>query len=153
MTVYRIADTRHAIFDSTGAMQSGGRWNSIGVPVIYASESYSGALLEVLVHINLNHPGKSHRVVEISIPEHALVETINPKDLPGWDADDLKVSRKFGDLWVRESRSVALRVPNIVTGGREYNLVFNPAHPAFARIEVGPPEIIQWDQRIFRSRN
>jgi RES domain-containing protein len=44
---YRIADARHAIFDPTGAMLHGGRWNSIGHRVIYAAATYAGALLEV----------------------------------------------------------------------------------------------------------
>ena len=53
MIAYRIADARHPIFDGTGAMLRGGRWNSIGQRVIYAAESYAGAMLEILVHANL----------------------------------------------------------------------------------------------------
>jgi RES domain-containing protein len=32
---------------------NGGRWNSAGKRVIYAAQTYAGALLEVLVHANL----------------------------------------------------------------------------------------------------
>jgi len=69
MIAYRIADGRHPIFDATGAMLHGGRWNPIGLPVIYASETYAAALLEILVHANLSQPPKNHRVVQIDIPE------------------------------------------------------------------------------------
>jgi RES domain-containing protein len=53
MIAYRIIDARHPIFDPTGAMLHGGRWNSVGGRVIYAAETYAGALLEILAHSNL----------------------------------------------------------------------------------------------------
>jgi len=74
MIAYRIADLRHPIFDPTGAMRHGGRWNSIGVRAIYAAETYAGALLEVLVHSNLSQPPKNHRVVRIVVPDRVTVE-------------------------------------------------------------------------------
>ena len=45
MEAYRIADSRHPIFDPTGAALYGGRWNSVGKRVIYASVSFAAALL------------------------------------------------------------------------------------------------------------
>ena len=45
MRAFRIADRRHPIFDGTGAKLTGGRWNSPGRPVIYAAETFAGALL------------------------------------------------------------------------------------------------------------
>jgi RES domain-containing protein len=53
MIVYRIAGARHPIFDATGAMLYGDRWNSVGLRAIYAAETYAGAMLEVLVHSKL----------------------------------------------------------------------------------------------------
>jgi RES domain-containing protein len=73
---YRIADSRHPIFDATGAMLHGGRWNSAGLRAIYAAETFAGALLEVLVHANLSQPPKHHRVVRIEVPDNLKVETV-----------------------------------------------------------------------------
>ncbi len=53
MLAFRIADKRFPIFDGTGARLVGGRWNSPGKAVIYAAETFAGAVLEVLVHSNL----------------------------------------------------------------------------------------------------
>src|SRR6266436_2721595 len=50
LRAFRIADMRHTIFDGSGAMIHGARWNSPGRRVIYAAETYAGALLEILVH-------------------------------------------------------------------------------------------------------
>jgi RES domain-containing protein len=150
MIVYRIADARHPIFDATGAMLHGGRWNSVGLHAIYAAETYAGALLEVLVHSNLSRPPKNHRVVRIAIPDEVKLETIFAGDIKGWDVEDMKASRSFGDRWIQESRTAVLRVPSVVTQGRENNIVFNPAHPDFAFIQAEAPELVRWDARLFR---
>ncbi|MEO8737889.1 MAG: RES domain-containing protein, partial [Edaphobacter sp.] len=86
MYAYRIADARHPIFDPAGAMLHGGRWNSIGKRVIYAAETYAGALLEVLVHSNLSQPPKNHRVVAIDIPIEVKIETVSIDLIDDWDA-------------------------------------------------------------------
>jgi RES domain-containing protein len=152
MIAYRIADARHPIFNATGALRTGGRWNSIGQPVIYAAESYAGAMLEVLVHANLSAPPKNHRVVRITIPESVEVETLLASDLPGWDAEDLIVSREFGDRWLKEMRSAVLRVPSVVTEGRESNILINPLHAQFSLIQAAAPEPVRWDARLFAAR-
>lgn len=150
MEAFRIADARHPIFDPTGAMLNGGRWNSPGKRVIYAAETYAGALLEVLVHANLSRPPKNHQVVRIMIPVEVPVESLDPAQVPGWDAEDNSVSRGFGDRWFDEKRTVILRVPSVVTQGREFNVVINTEHPQFALVQAGPPEAVVWDARLFR---
>jgi RES domain-containing protein len=152
MVVFRIADGRFRIYDATGAMLKGARWNSIGVPVIYAAETFAGAMLEVLVHANASRPPKHHQLVRITIPDGTSRETLPVAKLPGWNNDDSLVSRAFGDQWVREARSAVLIVPAVVTEGRENNVVINPAHPDFAHILAGPQEPIHWDDRLFHSK-
>ncbi len=149
MVAYRIADARHPIFDATGAMLHGGRWNSVGQRVIYAAETYSGAMLEILVHANLSVPPKNHRVLRISVPSNAKVETVSVSSLRGWNLEDLSVTRDFGDRWLREMRTAVLRVPSVVTEGREANVLFNPLHPQFALVTAAAPERIFWDARLF----
>jgi RES domain-containing protein len=149
MFAYRIADARHAIFDPTGAMLHGGRWNSPGRRVIYAAETFAGALLEVLVHANLSQPPKNHRAVQIEIPNSIAVETVTAEQLPEWNAEDMIASRAFGDAWQAGNRTAVLRVPSVITGGRESNFVLNAEHPEFPLIKDGPPEAIHWDARFF----
>jgi RES domain-containing protein len=151
MIAYRIADARHPIFDPTGAMLRGGRWNSVGQRVIYAAESYAGAMLEVLVHANLSVPPKNHGVVRITNPEPLNIETVEPSALVGWDSEDLTVSREFGDTWLREMRTAVLLVPSVITEGRENNVLINPLHPQFSKISVSEAEHIHWDSRLFGS--
>jgi len=148
MFAYRIADARFPIFDPTGAALNGGRWNSTGKRVLYASESYAAAMLEVLAHRNAPRLPKHHQSIRIHIPAELLVETLQPEDLPGWDSADETASKAFGDLWCDSGRSPVLRVPSVVTHGPEFNLILNCNHPDFARITADSPVPLQWDQRL-----
>lgn len=148
MIVYRIADGRFPIYDGTGAMLHGGRWNSPGLPVIYAAETFAGAMLETLVHANLSHVPRTHMFVRIEIPD-ALIERVDADVVPEWEKPDLLASRAFGDLWLREARSAALLVPGVATSGREHNVLIHPRHPDFGRIVASTPEPLAWDVRLF----
>jgi RES domain-containing protein len=152
MRCFRIGDARFPLLDGTGARLHGGRWNSPGRGLIYASETYAGAILEILVHANLNRLPHTHAVLTIEIPESVSVERLMASDLPGWNSSSQIDSRAFGDRWLAEARTAALIVPSFVTQGREHNLLMNPNHPEFARILHNAPEPIVWDERLFPKR-
>ena len=127
----------------------GGRWNSPGRPLVYAAETFAGALLEVLAHSNLGRVPKTHAVVEIKIPDTIAVESLNGEDLPGWGDENQSASRAFGDQWLNEQRSAVLLVPSVVCGGREHNVLINPEHRDYRQIKAGEPEEFRWDKRLF----
>jgi RES domain-containing protein len=54
ISAWRIVQERysHQAFTGEGARLYGGRWNSPGVPMIYASQSRALAALEMLVHFD-----------------------------------------------------------------------------------------------------
>jgi RES domain-containing protein len=136
MHCFRIGDARFPLFDATGARLYGGRWNSPGRAVIYAAETYSGAILEILVHANLNRLPRTHALLTIEVPADVTVERLAASDLPGWDLPNQAISRAFGDRWLDDAR-------------REHNVLLNPAHPDFARIAHSRPEPVAWDERLF----
>jgi RES domain-containing protein len=151
MRAFHIADQRFPIFDGTGARLVGGRWNSPGRPVIYAAETFAGAVLEVLVHSNLGRVPKTHAVVEITIPDRVSIEAVAAGALRGWDAEDQTVSRAYGDRWLDEKRTAVLLVPSVVTRGRESNVVLNPEHSDLANITASRPQQVEWDERLFQG--
>jgi RES domain-containing protein len=152
MRVFRVADRRFPLFDGMGARLTGGRWNSPGTPVIYAAETFAGALLETLVHSNLGRAPKTHAVIEIGIPDLVIIESLRGNDLPGWDDEDQIVSRAFGDGWLLEQRSAVLLVPSVITQGHERNVLINPDHRDFSLITASMPEPVGWDRRLFQRR-
>lgn len=149
MQVFRIADGRHPLWDGTGALRVGGRWNSPGSAVIYGATTYAGAMLEVLVHTRIGKVPKTHVWVVGVVPDSVAVEKVTPIMLPaGWGDQESMVAREFGDRWVREGRSAVLLVPSVVTGD-DGNVVINPAHPGAGKIEVSAPRTVVWDTRLF----
>jgi RES domain-containing protein len=146
---YRIADRRHKIFDGEGAATLGGRWNSPGRRIIYAAETYAGAMLEVLVNSNIGRLPKYHAWIEILIGEDVSVEEFDPRKVRRWDAPDQRASRIFGDRWYDEKRSTVLIVPSAVVRA-ESNVVINQDHPGFGRLRASKPKPVVWDERLFR---
>lgn len=149
---WRIADGRFDPFSPVGASLVGGRWNSPGLGVIYASSSFAGAMLECLAHAGIGRVPRTHVALEIAIADAVAVERHDETSLPaGWDHADLRVARTFGDTWIRDLRTAVLVVPSVVAR-REGNVLINPRHPDFSRIAAGTPEPVVWDARLFALR-
>jgi RES domain-containing protein len=150
MRVYRIADGRHPVWNGTGAMLMGGRFNSPGRTVIYGATTFAGAMLEVLVHARIGKVPRTHVCVVAEVPNDVGIERATTSILPaGWDRPESEVARAFGDQWLAEVRTAVLLVPSVVAR-EECNVLVNPAHPMAARIVVGEPSPVVWDERLFR---
>ena len=152
MRIVRIADSRHPVWDGTGALLVGGRFNSPGRAVIYGALSFAGAMLEVLVHARIGKVPRHHVFVLADVPADLPVEQAETGALPaGWDTQDLDIARAFGNRWIDETRSAVLLVPSVVARG-EWNAMVNPAHPGAARLVVTAPQAVIWDTRLFTGR-
>jgi len=149
LRAFRIADMRHTIFDGSGAMLHGARWNSPGRRVIYAAETYAGALLEILVHASGSVP-RSQGYVEIEIPAGLSIEEITQDDVPRWDSPSFEATQDFGDRWYDERRTAVLIVPSVVTRV-ERNVLINQEHPEFPLIRATQAVAVRWDARLWKS--
>ncbi|QGZ40226.1 RES domain-containing protein [Pseudoduganella flava] len=113
---------------SMGARLTGGRWNSEGVPMVYASASIALAMLETLVHLGGGDLPFNRFLVRIDIPE-AQWNARSILEAPGgWDAIPAGItSRTAGDMWCAGARSLLLAVPSVVVP-EEHNILINPRH-------------------------
>lgn len=149
---WRIVKQRHvqSAFDGEGARRYGGRWNSPGTSVIYASQSRALCLLEVLAGIRSVKPLDAYLIIPIRF-ESSLLTRLEPGDLPAeWRHSPPPPStQRIGDRWAEEQDSVILRVPSSIVPD-ECNYLINPAHPDFARIEIATPEELSSDPRLLR---
>jgi RES domain-containing protein len=144
---FRIADRRHPIFDGTGAFLKGARWNSPGRPVIYAAETFAGALLEMLVHTRIGRIPRTHAAVEIAIPPDVSIEYCHPEQVDFLSAE---AARAFGDAWHHQRRSLILVVPSVAASGRGRNVLINADHSQLGVLRVSEPFEIVWDARLFQ---
>ncbi len=150
LQAFRIADSRHELFDGAGAYLKGGRWNSPGKRIIYAAQTYAGALLEALVHLNFDEVPDSHRWINIAIPQETQLEEVSADDIPAWNTNDFTAARQYGDRWYEQKRTPVLLAPSIVTAGIEKNILVNQQHPEFENIQAGETGEVIWDERLFR---
>lgn len=147
MEVFRIHDRRYGALNGTGAALRGGRWNPFGVPVVYASRSYEGALLETLAQTEIGRIPIGRVASRIHVPEDCRVETLEEADWPDWH--DRVRSHQIGRDWVDARHSVALVVPSYVARPWGLNVVLNPHHLDFRAVHVAEDVPVTWDARLF----
>ena len=87
MRIYRMCREKRAksfeeAFNGAGASKIGGRWNPKGMPAVYTSESTSLALLEILVHADLEDLPDDLVCVSVHIPDSVNVYELSVSHLP-----------------------------------------------------------------------
>lgn len=137
--------------DGEGARVSGGRWNSVGIPVVYTSATVSLAALELLVHLDPEDAPDDLVVIGLDIPDDVRMEEIQHDDLPrNWrETPAPRVLQALGDGWARRGETAVLSMPSVVVPG-ERNFALNPTHPDFPRIKSGKPTSFRFDSRLRR---
>jgi len=157
-SVWRIAtDTKEYEADDllgAGAKTTGGRWNEIGVPMLYASESRALACLETVVHLNAGGLPLNRYLVEITVPDDiwaaAEVETVHSLKV-GWDAEPAgRASVAHGSAWAKAKRSVLLFVPSVIVP-EECNILINAEHPDRDRLRARKVRKWLYDPRLAGS--
>jgi len=150
-TAWRLTKTRYLAraWDGEGARRAGGRWNSVGTAVVYASGTLSLALVETLVHLPSGIlPAYSAQRADF---DDSLVIVLEDADLPpDWRKDPPpESSRAIADGWAISGRSAALRVPSVVVP-MEFNYIINPRHADFAGVKIGKAIPFPFDPRLAR---
>ena len=152
---WRLSKRKYAVkaFTGEGSAITGGRWNTLGVPVVYSSLTLSLAVLEVFVHM-VNRPGQGEFVyTAANLPiDLREAERVDVQSLPAnWKEIELPALKLIGDEWAASQRSLALLVPSVIIP-EEWNIVLNPLHPRAASIELQPSIPFHFDQRLFTTR-
>lgn len=153
MRCWRICRRRYAAAATSGdgARLYGGRWNSRGVRVVYASTSLALAAIETFVNLEPRFQPTDFVSIEAEIPADVQVEKVTLNLLPPhWQRSRDESLHRFGDNWIRAGRAVALLVPAATIPG-EWNVLLNPVHVEFSRIKCGAPKPFEFDVRMFHG--
>lgn len=150
---WRIVKTRFAAsaFDGEGAREFGGRFNSVGTPLVYAASSRSLAILEMLVHIGDEKVLPSYSICSVEF-DRSAVRKLDVQDLPATWQDDPPPPEllAIGDAWVAGHESLVLEVPSVVVPS-EANYLINPNHAAFSTLRIGTAQPLTIDRRLLRK--
>lgn len=149
MTLWRVSN--HATLDGRGGLRASARWHTRGHRIVYCATTPAAALLEVLVHteVDVGDIPISLRYLQIEAPDSLTPERADMEALgPDWQ-DDTDVTRWYGDGWLRSGRSALLEVPSVIVP-ESWNVLINPLHPASASIRVTKVHEQSVDSRLLR---
>jgi RES domain-containing protein len=154
MKVWRIFPERFrsTAFTGVGGLYAARRWNHLGTAMVYTATSPALAALEFFVNLEPNDAPNDLLMTEAVIPENLenLVETLDTGSVPpGWRELNNLACRGLGSSWAASGRSLALKVPSVVVDG-DWNVLLNPKHPDFNRIQLKIPKPFRYDERMFR---
>jgi RES domain-containing protein len=141
MNIFRMHRSVRAASNYLGAMDAGGRWNSIGKPMLYTAQHLSLACVEILVHLDKSELPRDY---VWSCAELAK----DPGFLEVTDLSHVSSCQAAGDLWVAEGGQLAIHVPSVVIP-EEFNVLLNPNHPEYSAVVWSEPRPFRFDPRLF----
>ncbi len=149
MLVYHLGHTKFAYsLTGEGAKLHGGRWNKIGVPCIYTSESKSLSVLEYAANVRLEEMPVSLSITVYELPEKSWKE-ISVDQLPkNWQEVPIPEENKLMATELLQSLNIlALKIPSIIIPS-EYNFILNPLATKFETIKIVEVHNFTMDKRI-----
>ena len=104
---------------------------------MYCAQSPAAALLEILVHfeIDIQDLPVRYRLLKIDAPDDVQVERVSIEQLPADWLEKIDVTRALGDGWLKKSSAALLSVPSAIVP-ETFNVLLNPAHRDAKRIVI-----------------
>ncbi len=149
MRLYRISN--HANLDGEGGLRASGRWHTKGRPVLYCAASPAAAVLEILVHLEIDAEDfpADYQLLTIDVPDDVSMTTVKSNTLQqGWWSD-LAATRAIGDKWLQKGNTLLLAVPSAIAPETR-NYLLNPQHPDIAKARIARIATYRLDERLHR---
>jgi RES domain-containing protein len=150
MRLWRISN--HASLSGDGGLYASGRWHSRGRRVVYLADHPASALVEVMVHLEIDPEDLPihYQLLGIEVPDDVAVTALAESELPdGW-RQQIAVTRARGDEWLRAGATALLRLPSAIVP-EATNYLLNPAHADAARISIASALRAPFDPRLMAS--
>lgn len=147
------AEFGRELWSGVGGLHVDGRWHSRGRRIVYTSQSFSLAQLEVLVHITDRRQMPALVYSTAIIPDEVRVGSIEPDELPpAWQqfSPYSATTQLIGTRWLTEAKSAVLQVPSAISK-HEWNYLLNPVHPDFEQLRLAAPMPFAMEPRIPRA--
>jgi RES domain-containing protein len=145
--LWRVSN--YADLDGKGGVHVAGRWHSKGRPVVYCSQNPATALLETLVHIEIDSEDRPDyfQLLKIDGPDPLSFATIALDSLSSNWGDDISATQQIGDRWLCEKRCLLLFVPS-VSVPESWNVLVNPEHAEIRQLKITAAYRHPFDARL-----
>jgi len=124
--------------------------HSKGRPVVYCCQNPATALLETLVHIEMDAEDRPEhfQVLKIEGPDSIARERIEYAGLPAGWTEDIPATQAIGSSWLVSHRSLLLEVPSVLVP-ETWNVLVNPLHPEARQLTITDVMQHPFDTRLF----
>ncbi len=148
MRFWRISD--FAELSGEGGLYGAARWHSRGRRIVYLADHPASALVEVLVHLEVDVQDlpTHYQLLAIDIPDDVTSATLQIADLPADWREHPVTTRREGDRWLAERRTALLRVPSAIIPFTS-NVLLNPLHPHAGTVRIAETIRAPFDPRLF----
>ena len=122
----------------------------MGHCVVYFAESPMAALVETLVHLEVDSEDTPdfYTLLKISVPDELIIKPLDPPTETDWK-QDVRLTRRIGDAWLVSMETPLARVPSVIAP-QTWNYLLNPEHPDAKKIEIAEVIRERFDNRLFR---
>jgi RES domain-containing protein len=151
MKLWRISNNSNLL--GLGGLRAGGRWHNRGAPIVYLSENPALALLEVMVHLDLdkNDIPNDYQLLEINYNERKGVSRLKESVLEENWRNDEDATREIGDEWLMLGGSLLLRVPSAILP-QSYNYLLNPKNSLAVNLKIINISKHPFDKRLLKQK-
>jgi RES domain-containing protein len=151
MRLWRVSN--YADLSGEGGRRVAARWHERGQPAVYLAEHSALALLETLVHLDIDPDElpSHYQLLTVEAPDALAVEELTEAELAARIGDWRNApqeTRQLTHTWFGERRTALLRVPSVIVP-TAFNYLLNPLHPEAARIVVVARQKAEFDARLF----
>jgi RES domain-containing protein len=150
MRLWRIS--AHADLSGNGGLLVSGRWHRRGRRIVYLTDHPASALVEVLVHLEVDPEDlpENYHLLGIDIPDDVAFHPIDVDELAEWE-DMPDLTGILGNSWLVLNQTALARVPSAIVPAT-VNWLLNPAHPDAAKARIAEVLPAPFDRRLFRRR-
>lgn len=148
MELYRLTKLKYQDdLRGTGAFLAGGRWNNMGIYLLYTSSSRSLAIVESLAHLTEVNNIEEYAMLVLYVPDDITRTSYTGERLvKGWQ-NNFTYTQNIGDIWAKENKSLILEVPSVIVS-KEYNFLVNPLNKEYGKLKLIEIEAFSFDSRL-----
>ncbi len=129
-------------------MIASGRWHLAGTPVVYCADHPATALLEKLVHIDLEDMPRGYTLLRIDVPDEPS-HRIEVAELPADWMTNFEATQAVETDALAAAEHLLIWVPSVLAP-HTWNALLNPRHEAASHCKIIETEQNLFDPRLVR---
>jgi RES domain-containing protein len=147
LELWRISN--HQSLSGEGGLRYSARWHTAGRPIVYLAASPAGAMIEILVHLELSEDElpPAYTLLKVEAPANITIEELRVGK-EDWKTN-LAVSRGIGDEWLKSAKTALARVPSAILSDT-YNYLLNPLHSDAKHLRIVSTVKANFEPRLLR---